>query len=255
MPTIAVVNGVEFRNTLAAARGLRGTIADSAAALTQMASHLQSQRAYEEIRRRILILDIRPEERLKEEEWARKLDVGRIAVREALTRLHGEALVARGEKGGFFAAAMSADDLREIKDVREILEVAALRLAKGKITPAGIKALEATCDDFAFLIRKGYLTGAWEADLRFHHLLMEAAGNKRLLRAYDRCHIPLFQIRVGQTREYQEDCEQTEKEHRQVVTALRSGDMEKAVEALRAHLARGSSMALSSMAGNGTTSA
>ena len=80
-----------------------------------MSDSTQSQLAYEEIRRRILILEIRPEERLKEEEWAGKLDVGRLAVREALTRLHGEGMLTRGEKGGFFVATMTASDVHEIR--------------------------------------------------------------------------------------------------------------------------------------------
>lgn len=204
-----------------------------------MATELQSDQAYAEIRRRILILEIRPEERLKEEEWARKLDVGRLAVREALTRLHGEGLVTRGEKGGFFAAAMAAEDVREIREVREVLEIAALRLARERISPEEIKELETTCDDFAYMVKKGYHTGAWEADRRFHHLLIAAARNSRLLRAYEHCHIPLFQIRVGQSREYIDDYEQTEREHREIVAALKADRIEQAVDALRAHLARG----------------
>ncbi|MBM3854909.1 MAG: FCD domain-containing protein, partial [Verrucomicrobia bacterium] len=58
-------------------------------------------------------------------------------------------------------------------------------------------------------------------------------------RAYEHCHIPLFQIRIGQSREYIEDYEQTEREHREIVAALREGKTEQAVASLRSHLARG----------------
>jgi DNA-binding GntR family transcriptional regulator len=211
-----------------------------------MASRIQSDQVYEELRRRILILEIRPEERLKEEEWAQKLDVGRLAVREALTRLHGEALVVRGPKGGFFAATMTAADVHEIREVREVLEVAALRLAGPRISKAEISELETTCDDFAYMVKKSYHTGACEADLRFHHLLVAASGNSRLQRAYDHCHIPLFQIRVGQSREYVKDFSKTEQEHRAIVGALSAGDIDRAIDLLRAHLMRGESEVLSS---------
>src|ERR1043166_3393421 len=119
-----------------------------------MSSSTQSQQAYAEIRRRILILEIRPEERLKEEEWSHKLKVGRLAVREALTRLHGEGMLVRGAKGGFFVSRMTAADVHEIREVREVFEVAAIRLAKSRITPAQIKELEAACDDFAYMVKK-----------------------------------------------------------------------------------------------------
>ena len=210
-----------------------------------MSSGTQTDQAYEELRRRILILEIRPDERLKEEEWAGKLKVGRLAVREALTRLHGAALVSRGPKGGFFAATMNERDVHEIREVREILEVAALRLAARRLGLEQIAELETTCDDFAYMVKKGYHTGACEADRRLHALFVAASDNTRLLRAYEHAHIPLFQIRVGQSREYMEDYETTDREHRAIVAALKEGAVEKAVELLRAHFARGEIEALS----------
>ena len=210
-----------------------------------MAAHTASDDAYTELRRRILVLQIRPEERIKEEEWARTLKLGRLAVREALTRLHGEGLVSRGEKGGFFAAAMSPHDVNEIREVREIFETAAVRLAGSRITADQLKELEAACDDFAYMVNKGYRSTACEADRRFHELLMAASGNTRLMRAYERCHIPLFHLRIGQSQEYINDYEQTEREHRAIVEALKCGEVEKAVAVLRAHLARGESEVLS----------
>lgn len=199
----------------------------------------QSEDAYAELRRRILILEIRPEERLKEEYWARRLEVSRPAVREALTRLHGEGLVVKGAKGGYFVASMTPQDVHEIRQVREILEVAALEVAATRITKKELDLLEETCDDFAEMVRKGYHTGACEADRRFHELLVEASGNKKLSRAYQYCHIPLFHLRLGQSREYMDDYADTEREHRTIVKQLRSKNVSKAVATLRAHFQRG----------------
>lgn len=209
-----------------------------------MAARTQSDDAYAELRRRILVLQIRPEERLKEEEWARILKVGRLSVREALTRLHGEGLVYRGPKGGFFAAALSTEDVSEIREVREIFESAALRLASRRISEKELSGIEAACDDFAYMVKKGYHTAACEADRRFHDLLVAASGNHRLIRAYEHCHIPLFHIRVGQTQDYMEDYEQTEREHRAIVEAMKARDFDQAVALLRAHFARGESEVL-----------
>jgi DNA-binding GntR family transcriptional regulator len=204
-----------------------------------MSSSTQSQQAYEEIRRRILILEIRPEERLKEEEWSKKLNLGRLAVREALTRLHGEAMLVRGEKGGFFVPKMTEEDVRQLRELREVLEVAAIRLSKPRITHAHIVELEAACDDFGYMVKKGYSSAACEADRRFHALLIAASGNQKLQRAYDLSHIPLFHIRLGQSREYMDDYAETEREHREITKALKAGNTEKATTLLRAHFARG----------------
>ncbi|MBP7142407.1 MAG: GntR family transcriptional regulator [Opitutaceae bacterium] len=213
-----------------------------------MASHIQSDQAYAEIHRRILVLEIRPEERLKEQEWAKRLGVGRVAVREALTRMLGEGLVTRGAKGGFYAARMSAGDVAEIREVREIIESAAIRLASKRLSDQQILELKTSCDEFAFLASKGYHTAACEADRRFHAILVAASGNSRLVRAYEHCHIPLFHIRIGQFQGYINDYDETEKEHRAIIAALERGEVETAVGLLRAHFNRGSDVVLSNSA-------
>ncbi len=209
-----------------------------------MRDSTQSEKAYEEIRRRILILEIRPEERLKEQDWAARLKVGRLAVREALTRLHGEGMLSRGQKGGFFVAKMKESDVRDIREVREILEVAALRLACASGKTGLVKELESACDDFALMVAKGYHTGACEADRRFHHLIVAAPGNQKLLRAYELSHIPLFHIRLGQSMAYMDDYALTEREHRAIVAAIKKNHTEKAVELLKTHFARGAKATL-----------
>ena len=49
---------------------------------------------------------------------------------------------------------------------------------------------------------------------------------------------------VGQSQGYIEDYEQTEREHRGIVDAMKAGDFERAVVLLRAHFARGESEVL-----------
>lgn len=57
-----------------------------------------ASRAFLEIRKKILSNQLQPNTRLKEDEWAKKIRVSRIAIREALTRLLGEDLVVLGGK-------------------------------------------------------------------------------------------------------------------------------------------------------------
>lgn len=199
----------------------------------------QAEEAYNELRRRILILEIRPEERLKEEYWAQRLQVSRPAIRETLTRLHGEGLLVKGAKGGYFVAPMTPQDVRDIRQVREIIEVAALELAAERIPKEELDLLEETCDDFGEMVRKGYHTGACEADRRFHDLLVAASGNNKLIRAYHFSHVPLFHLRLGQSREYIDDYADTESEHRKIVANLREKNVSAAIETLRAHFRRG----------------
>ena len=129
-----------------------------------MAERTQAELAYNELSHRILILEIAPNDRIREEFWAEKLKVNRSAIRESLTRLLGEGLVYQGERGGFFVSEMTDHEIHELREVREVLETAALEFACERVTPKQVKELEETCNDFANFVKKNYFTAAHEAD-------------------------------------------------------------------------------------------
>ena len=205
----------------------------------------QAEAAYSELSHRILILEILPNERIKEEFWGKRLGVSRSAIRESLTRLLGEGILRVGERGGFFVNEMNEQEIREIRELREILETAAFALACDHATPQQLKEIKETCDDFLNFVNKNYLTSAHEADLRFHKLLVAASGNSRLAQLYQRSHIPLFHRKMTRAQINLEDFLQTEREHGLIFEALRKKDKKRGVELLRAHFSRGESEALS----------
>lgn len=199
-----------------------------------------SLKAYTEIRRKILSQQINANTRLKEDEWALKIGVSRMAIREALNRLLGEGLLIVGEKGGYFVKPMTVDDVKLIRELREILELGALRLAYEKITPEEIKQLEKICDDFSMMASQGYISGTCEADIKFHETLIKCAHNEKLFQIYISGHIPLFHEKIGKALSTLNDYEQTDNEHRLIVKALKTRDLTLAEETLSAHFERGS---------------
>lgn len=209
-----------------------------------MKNSSQSNTAYLELRRQILIMQLQPNTRLKEDEWAKKLNLGRMAIREALNRLLGEGLVISREKGGYFVPDMSGDEIQQIREVREILELAALRLAIKRITKIQIDQLTNICDDFSTMAEKGYVSGACEADIKFHEKLVESSGNSRLSIAYHSSHIPIFHLKLGKTKKYLEDYIQTDMEHRQLVEAIKNKNLKSAEKLLMSHFKRGESAVL-----------
>ncbi len=198
-----------------------------------------SLKAYTEIRKKILSQQIAPNTRLKEDEWAVKLEVSRMAIREALNRLLGEGLVIAGERGGCFVKPITLEDIKEIRELREILEIGALRLASIKISADQIKQLEQICEDFTLMIRQGYYSGACEADLKFHETLIKCTQNEKLLLIYRTSHIPLFHDKLGKALIATNDYDLTDKEHRQIVEALKAKNISLAEETLLAHFKRG----------------
>jgi DNA-binding GntR family transcriptional regulator len=198
-----------------------------------------SLKAYNEIRNKILSQQLSPNTRLKEDEWALKIQVSRMAIREALNRLLGEGLLTVGEKGGYFVKPMTVDDVKLVRELREILELGAIRLAHEKITPAEIEQLEKICNSFTRMSSEGYFSGACEADIKFHETLIKCAHNEKLLQIYISSHIPLFHEKIGKALCKLDDYEQTDKEHRLIVKALKDKDLKLAEETLSAHFARG----------------
>lgn len=207
-----------------------------------MKSESLAYKAYTEIRRKILSAQIAPNTRLKEDFWAKKLQVSRMAIRETLTRLLGEQLVTLGPKGGYFVSSLTPDDVAQIRELREILELGAIRLASQKITKDQINRLEKICKDFTSMVEQGYYAGACEADLKFHETLMECSGNSKLVNTYMNSHIPLFHQRLTKSNNSENDYELTDKEHRAIVKALKEKNLEQAEKVMKAHFARGAAM-------------
>ena len=203
-----------------------------------------ASRAFLEIRKKILSNQLQRNTRLKEDEWAKKIGVSRMAVREALTRLLGEGLVILGEKGGYYVKPLLASDIHDIRELREVMELGALRLAFKKMNKEQMTNLEKICDDFTLMVKNGYFNGAMEADIKFHETLIEYSGNKKLIQIYRSSHIPLFHQKLGESLVGINDYEQTDTEHRQIVKALKERKLALAEQTLSKHFARGEALVL-----------
>ncbi len=203
-----------------------------------------ASKAFNEIRKKILSKQLTENTRLKEDEWAKNTGVSRMAVREALTRLLGEGLVILGEKGGYYIKPLLASEVLDIRELREIMELGAIRLACKKMEQEQFTILEKICDDFSDMVQKGYYNGALEADMKFHETLVEFAGNNKLLQVYRSSHIPLFHQKLGNSQTGTDDYGQTDAEHRQIVKALKEKNLKLAQQTLIQHFSRGEKVIL-----------
>jgi DNA-binding GntR family transcriptional regulator len=94
-----------------------------------------SERAYREIRDRLVMLDIRPGSPINEDQLGASLGIGRTPVREALKRLAHERLVVAYPRRGTFATDVQITDLAHISEVRQYLEPVAAADAARRATP------------------------------------------------------------------------------------------------------------------------
>ncbi|WP_226018848.1 GntR family transcriptional regulator [Novosphingobium sp. FKTRR1] len=141
-----------------------------------------SDRAYAQIRSRILSGELAPGEQLAEEALAELCGVSRTPVRDALRRLEAELLVARNDTQRTFVADWSLDDVADAFDLRASLEGRAARLAAARMTPEVIARLRAANALVGQAIQQPVADVAafLEGNRQFHAILLETANSRRL---------------------------------------------------------------------------
>lgn len=148
----------------------------------------QQNQALSALRQLIVNGHISPGERLVELALAERLQVSRTPVRYALVILEKEGLLTRSDSRTFIVNAFTAKQLDDALVVRGALEGLAARMVAEHGASRGlIRELRACLDVSDGLTLRPSLTTAdleeySEMNARFHHLIVEAAGNDALMR-------------------------------------------------------------------------
>jgi len=179
-------------------------------------------------------------DRLTEAEAVAKFGVSRTPVREALLELQGLGFVELRRNCGAAFLPFGPAELREVYDVRALLEVEATRLAAGRIAPAVIESLIAA---FTRIRESGGVDPDWEHDRTLHRVIAEAAGNRRLRAEIARYGDVIQTVREIVGEQAYGIHETTADEHLAILGALASHDGDRAAAAMRSHLAQASDSA------------
>ena len=121
-----------------------------------------------------------PGRRLKEGELAGELGISRTPIREALLILQADGLVDSTPNRGATVRSYELDDLRDMYDLRAVLEGHAARRAAVRLEPARIEELRASCSRFEQVAADGELSAVVTENLFFHETIHTAADSVRL---------------------------------------------------------------------------
>jgi len=95
-----------------------------------------ADRAYQQLRDKLIMLEIRPGDPINDGLLASELRIGRTPVREALKRLESDHLVVSYPRRGTFATTVDITELADVSEIRELLEpLAARRAARVSTVP------------------------------------------------------------------------------------------------------------------------
>jgi DNA-binding GntR family transcriptional regulator len=200
------------------------------------------EHAYEALKTLILRGELRPGERLAEAEVARRLGVSRTPLREALSRLAQEKLVIGRPHLGYVVIDLDAQAIRDLVDIREVLDVHAARIAVVTAKEDDLKRLRACLDDLERVLRKREteqpdFAGEIRYGIGIHVIIAEATGNQFLIdtlrHIYER-----LQIAVWLEVLWVDPWEVSIDEHREIVDAICQRDADRSAEAARVHVRR-----------------
>ena len=188
---------------------------------------------YEVLREGILKGVFQPGERMRQDKLAEAIGVSRIPVRSALMQLESEGLITFNPYRGAVVNKLSAKEMREIYELRALLEAHALRKAVDVMTPERLAHLEqlavelnAIKDGEEFLTRRNeFYRELYDHDLQARTVglierLRAEAGRYWLERKVD------YVSRPGQ------------RDHLHLIEFIKAGDIEAAVAWLQEHLQR-----------------
>lgn len=207
-----------------------------------------AEQVYSALKKGILEGDLRPGERLKELEIAQSLGASRTPVREALSKLEQEGLVQPFASGGLTVVELSEDDVVEIFGLLKVVESYAIRLAAEKITEKQLERLEGLCER-AEQIGPNSVERLIEVNARFHHLLLEMTGHRRLIELVSQLRTALTPYRVVtiMAPAFQESTQFQQlmvRDHHDIVEAFRARDVERLVKLICDHNDRASNATL-----------
>jgi DNA-binding GntR family transcriptional regulator len=135
---------------------------------------------YEFLLNRILVGEFNPGMVLVEQDLARQLGTSRTPVREALLRLKLEGLVKIIPRGGIFVAEASVRLIREVTEVRLILEESLAHLVAERRADQWLKKFQGWLRETESVWDKLSPREWMTKDFEFHRLLDEAARNEVL---------------------------------------------------------------------------
>lgn len=195
-----------------------------------------SDRAYAEIRDRIVNLELAPGAPLAEEELMGWLGLGRTPIREAIKRLALESLVDIYPRRGTFVSEIQMTDLAAISEVRKEIEAYAAELAAGRFNEDEDGPVLRQLKERLETVEGEGVDAMMELDADVHHFIYAVARNPYLegtLTRFFNLSFRIWKLSMKSKR----GIAFSVVEHDRLLDAIATGEGQKAREIARRHVA------------------
>lgn len=220
--------------TAAPAKPARGARGRAAAAREASAPTNTTQRIVDAITTAIVERRLMPGTKLAEQQIADIFKVSRTLVRQALNQLSRDHLVTLEPARGAFVATPSAEEARQVFEVRKMVESALVKQLCAAVTDQQIAELRAHLKHEAEAVARTDVTGRTRLLADFHVVLARLLGNEVLAQMLadllSRCSLIALMYQSAHSAEHSAD------EHVAIVDAIERRDARAAVKLIEAHL-------------------
>lgn len=206
---------------------------------------LMKERAYEEIKRRLLADAYPPGSFLAERQLAGELGMSKTPVKAALERLEVEGFITVSPQQGIVVRELTVREIADQYEIRSALEAYTLRALAGRLTGEQVGRLRANLRAQEMIRGTGDVAAGVALDAAFHILFAEFLGNQEILRVMgqlrekmQRVVTAVFQISPGRI-------DTSYDEHRAIAEAVIGGEGRRAADLIARHLELGKRLILS----------
>lgn len=197
------------------------------------------QRAYVELKDRILSGALQPGALLSERQLALSLKMSKTPVHAALERLEGDGLVTVAAQQGIVVRGISPEEIADHFELREALETFVVFRLAGRLTPDQATWLKRNIAEHRRVVRRGDIPEHIRVDSEFHRLLSEFYGNQELTRAMAQIGDKIHRVMHHISTRFPDRMNSAFSEHEAIASALLEGDGPGASQRMATHLRNG----------------
>lgn len=193
------------------------------------------KKVYDHLREAILNGHFAPNERLVEARIAGEIGTSRTPIREALHSLERENLVRSIPNVGYIVNPLSKEDVKQICEIRKVIEELAVKWAMQKANKRLIRELSKNIEASEMLDIDMNAKGFTDLDAQFHEIIARLSGSERLLELAQTLRRHMLRYRM-QSIFSKEVVIRAINGHRGILKAIESGDAAQVKEAIDIHL-------------------
>jgi DNA-binding GntR family transcriptional regulator len=172
---------------------------------------------------------------LVERDLADRYEVSRTMIRSALKELENEGLVSYISNKGAFVRCFTIEEICEIYETRSVLEAYASRIAVPRLSGEMVRRIEEFMNSSAVCLSRLDYQEAHRYDHDLHYIFFENCGNRHIFAMIKALWLFVLRIRWRIFR-LPGRGEETIKEHKEILKALKNRDPGKIEALVRCHI-------------------